>query len=114
MCGSAPLGKKILNSTAPMLGSSPTCHAPMRDSMYFMASGRRPRSPGGGDADSGFELGGFVGSLPRHVEIGAPEVAVRRGLFEDRPPQVERFDNASGPQVERLRDRALDPFCRHL
>src|SRR5262249_54446523 len=31
-----PSGKKTLNSTAPELGSSPTCHAPSRESMYCM------------------------------------------------------------------------------
>ena len=34
--------------------------------------------------------GGLVGPLPRQVEVGAAEVAVRRGLAVDRPAQVER------------------------
>ena len=36
MCGSGPSGKKILNCTAPRVGSPATCHAPRRESMYFI------------------------------------------------------------------------------
>src|SRR6266851_713047 len=48
----------------------------------------------GGGSHGSFELVGVLGALPRHVEVRAAKVAVGSGLLEDRPAQVERFDDA--------------------
>src|SRR4029453_119356 len=54
---------------------------------------------------------GLLGAPPREVGVGAAEVAVRRGLGVDRPPQVEVADDRARPQVEVLPvvDELLDP-----
>src|SRR5713226_9718965 len=41
-----------------------------------------------------------VGALPRHAEVVATEMAVRRSLPVDRPHQVHVRDDRSRPQVE--------------
>src|SRR3981189_3526650 len=64
-------------------------------------------------ADAFFEFVGELGSLPWHVQIGPTEVAVGRGLLEDRPAQIEGFDDAGGAEVERFGDGALDLLDRH-
>src|SRR5579862_2003459 len=53
----------------------------------------------------------LVGALPREVAILAPEVAVRRRLRVDRPPQVEIAQDRRRTQVEVLADERLD--ARH-
>ncbi len=46
--------------------------------------------------------------LPRQVEVGAAEVAVRRYLLVDRAAQLEAVDDRGGAQVEMLLDQAAD------
>ena len=43
------------------------------------------------------ELVGFVGFFPGELGLASAEVAIRRGLFEDRPPQVEVRDDFRRP-----------------
>ena len=45
----------------------------------------------------------MVGALPRHVQIGPTEMAVRGRLLEDWPTQVERLDDAGRAEVLRGR-----------
>src|SRR5581483_3663950 len=51
---------------------------------------------------------GLVGALPREVAVFAAEVAVRRGVRVDRPPQVEVAEDRRRPQVEVLAHERLD------
>src|SRR5205807_5652310 len=51
---------------------------------------------------------GLVGALPREVAVFAAEVAVRRGVRVDRPPQIEIAEDRRRPQVEVLADERLD------
>src|SRR4051812_15158314 len=51
---------------------------------------------------------GAVGALPRQVDVGAAEVAVRGGRGVDRAQQVEVADDRGRTQVEDLADRGLD------
>src|SRR3982074_1830647 len=58
-------------------------------------------------ADAFFGFFGGLGSLPWHVPVGTGEGAGGRGLLEDRPAQIEGFDDAGGAEVECLGDGAL-------
>src|SRR5204862_3976710 len=51
----------------------------------------------------------LVGALPGEVPVVATEMTVRRGLREDRPPEVEVVEDRCRTQVEVLSDEALDP-----
>src|SRR5205809_946312 len=51
---------------------------------------------------------GPVGPLPREVPVVAAEVAVRRGLGVDRPPQVEVAQDRRWAQVEVRAHQILD------
>src|SRR5687768_832484 len=42
----------------------------------------------------------LVGALPRELRLRAAEVSERRGLAEDRPAQVEAFDDGLRRQLE--------------
>ncbi len=52
--------------------------------------------------------------LPGEVDIGPPEVAVSRGLPEDRPAQVEVSDNSRRAQVEVLVHQLADKLFINL
>src|SRR5438445_11633455 len=58
-----------------------------------------------GTAGEGF---GKVGLLPGQVEVGTAEVAVRRGLPEDRPAPPEAIDALPRTEVEVLVDEPPD------
>src|SRR5579862_1213385 len=55
---------------------------------------------------------GLVRALPRELAVVAAEVAVRRRLGVDRPPQVEVAEDRSGAQIEDLAHELLDPGDR--
>ena len=55
---------------------------------------------------------GLVDPLPREVAVVAAEVAVRRRLREDRPPQVEVAQDRRRAQVEVLAHELLDQLDR--
>src|SRR5262245_52131551 len=61
-----------------------------------------------GQAGRGAQLGGAVGALPGEARLVATEVAVGRGGAIDRPPQVERLDDAARREWERLAHDLLD------
>src|SRR5690348_7581958 len=50
----------------------------------------------------------LVGSLPRQIEVGTPEVAVGRRLLVDRPSELQLANDFEGAQVEVLVDELLD------
>src|SRR5882757_4821105 len=58
--------------------------------------------------DRSLELLGLVDPLPRQVDVGTAEVAVRGGRCVDRTEQVEVADDRAWPQVEDRRDGLLD------
>src|SRR2546423_1533152 len=49
-----------------------------------------------------------IGPLPRQVEVGPAEVAVRRGLAVDRAAEPEALDDLLRPEVEMLIDEPTD------
>ena len=55
---------------------------------------------------------GFVRLLPRQVEVGPAEVAVRRGLLVDRAAQVEVVDDRRRTQIEVRADEFGDLLFR--
>src|SRR5690606_725122 len=69
----------------------------------------RLQSPGGLPQDVR-----LVRSLPRQVDVGAPEVSVRGGLSVDGPLQIQLPDDDAGPQVEVLADEPHDGFVGNL
>src|SRR5258708_37538981 len=60
------------------------------------------------------ELPGARGRLPGRVDVGAPEMAVHRGLPEQGAPQVQLFDDPERAEVEELADRSRDRPIRQL
>src|ERR1700688_4334891 len=46
------------------------------------------------------QLRSFVGSFPGEVRVAASEVSVGRRLLLDRPPEIQRLNNASRRQLE--------------
>src|SRR5437762_7237203 len=54
-----------------------------------------------------------VGLLPRQVQIGPPEVAVRRGLPIDGTAEIEARDDLARPEVEVLVDEPADDVVVH-
>src|SRR5579863_4338598 len=46
------------------------------------------------------EFRGLAGPLPGEVRVAASKVTISRGLFINRPPQIERFDNPPRRQLE--------------
>ena len=56
-------------------------------------------------ADRGLELLDLVGLLPRELNVGTAEVAIRGGLQINRTFQIQLVDNRSGAQC------VLSNFC---
>src|SRR5205814_7595012 len=78
----------------------------------MQATGQRLDGRGPAPAAAGERLG-EVGLLPRQVQIGPPEVAVRRGLAIDRTAQVEARDDLPRSEVEMLVDEPADDLVVH-
>src|SRR5215813_3290574 len=56
-------------------------------------------------ADRGTQRVYLVEALPGGVDVGAAEVPVGGGGLVDRAPQLQRLDDAGGPEVEVLADQ---------
>src|SRR5437660_7901347 len=67
-----------------------------------------------GSTDLFRQLLGPRGRFPWRVDVGAAEVAVSRGLAEQRPPEVELLDDSERAQVEQLVDRGGKRRLRNL
>src|SRR5580698_3471491 len=54
------------------------------------------------------QLRRFIGRFPGEIRIVTSEVSISRGLAIDRPPQIERFDDPLGSQLEVRTYQLLD------
>src|ERR1700734_3917550 len=60
------------------------------------------------DLDCALEVIDLVETLPRQVDVGAAEVAVRGRRRVDRTQQVQVANNRTGPKIEHLGHDLLD------
>ena len=105
MAGGARRGELVVIGARPSMGSTCATGAIGAGSRLLLTpDSDRLRSQPGCD----LEFRGLVGPLPRQIDVGAAEVAVRGGRRVDRAQQVQIADDGARAQVEHLRDRLLD------
>src|SRR5206468_1661711 len=97
---SAPITAPTPSNRSPLIGEPPRVEITVRTT-----PSRRTLAHRGGDAGLLAQGVGLVGPLPGEGRQFAAEVAVPRRLPVDRPPQVQRLDDALRRQLEVLADQ---------
>src|SRR6266508_1638718 len=109
-CAPAPASRTRFRNRRPASRSRSSARSAGRASAPAGGAGRRLRRSRGLLAQPRrlAQLVRAVGPLPGEVVVLAAEVAVGRGLLEDRAVEVEVAPEGGGPEVEVLLDQLAD------